>query len=156
MLEQANQKIKEKELDNRIQVRHADLNGDLSKIQLDNASVVTMCWTMQFIRPLRRDNLIKWIYNSLVEEGAFIVAEKVLTKDTCMNRFFIDFYYDYKRRNGYKDLEIMRKREALENVLIPFRFDENIEMFKRNGFEIADTFFQYYNFSAFLCLKKTT
>ena len=156
MLELANQKIKEKELDNRIEVRHADLNGDLSEIQLDNASIVTMCWTMQFIRPLRRDNLIKWIYNSLVEEGAFIVAEKVLTNDTCMNRVFIDFYYDFKRRNGYKDLEIMRKREALENVLIPFRIDENIEMFKRNGFEIADTFFQYYNFSAFLCLKKTT
>ncbi len=155
MLERANQKIKENGLENRIKVRYADLNGDLSKIQLDKASVIAMCWTLQFIRPLRRDNLIKCIYNALVEEGAFVVAEKVLTNDTRMNRFFIDFYYDFKRRNGYDELEIMRKREALENVLIPFRIDENIEMFKRNGFEIVDTFFQYYNFSAFLCIKKT-
>jgi len=49
----------------------------------------------------------------------------------------------------------MRKRETLEDVLIPYRIDENIETFNRNGFEIVDTFFQYYNFAAFLCLKKT-
>lgn len=155
MLERANEKIKENGLENRIEVRYADLNGDLSKIQLDNASFVTMCWTLQFIRPLRRDSLIRWIYNALVEGGALVVAEKVLTNDTGINRFFIDFYYDFKRRNSYNELEIMRKREALENVLIPYRIDENIETFKRNGFEIVDTFFQYYNFAAFLCLKKT-
>lgn len=82
-----------------------------------------------------------------------MVAEKVLTNDSRMNHFFIDFYYDFKKRNSYNELEIMRKREALENVLIPYRIDENIEMFRRNGFKIVDTFFQYYNFAAFLCLK---
>jgi tRNA (cmo5U34)-methyltransferase len=71
-----------------------------------------------------------------------------------MNRYFIDFYYDYKRRNEYSDIEILRKREALENVLIPYRIDENLEMFHRNGFEIAETFFQWYNFAAFLCVKR--
>jgi tRNA (cmo5U34)-methyltransferase len=153
MLERANEKIKENRLENRIKVRYANLNGDLSRIRLDNASLVTMCWTLQFIRPLRRDSLIRWIYSALVEGGALVVAEKVLTNDSCMNRFFIDFYYDFKRRNSYNELEIMRKREALENVLIPYRIDENIEMFRRNGFKIVDTFFQYYNFAAFLCLK---
>ncbi len=153
MLKRANEKIKENRLENRIKVRYANLNGDLSRIRLDNASLVTMCWTLQFIRPLRRDSLIRWIYSALVEGGALVVAEKVLTNDSRMNRFFIDFYYDFKRRNSYNELEIMRKREALENVLIPYRIDENIEMFRRNGFKVVDTFFQYYNFAAFLCLK---
>lgn len=69
MLERANGKIKENRLENRIKVRYANLNGDLSRIRLDNASLVTMCWTLQFIRPLRRDSLIRWIYSTLVEGG---------------------------------------------------------------------------------------
>jgi tRNA (cmo5U34)-methyltransferase len=66
---------------------------------------------------------------------------------------FIDTYYSFKRRNGYSDNEIARKREALENVLVPYTISENLEMIRRNGFKIVDTFFQWYNFAGFLCLK---
>ena len=142
MLEQAKLKIKENGFEDRIEVRCGDLNGDRSQLSLEKASVVTMCWTLQFIRPLRRDNLIKWIYSGLVEDGVLIVTEKVLTNNTHMNRFFIDFYYEFKRRNGYSESEILRKREALENVLVPYRIDENLEMFRRNGFAVAETVFQ--------------
>ena len=154
MLAQARQKIREQGLEDRIELRCADLNGSLSEMPVENASVVTMCWTLQFVRPLRRDNLIRMIYDSMVEDGALVVAEKVLTNSSHMNRFFIDFYYDFKRRNGYSEVEILRKREALENVLVPYRIDENLEMFRRNGFEVAETFFQWYNFVGFLCVKK--
>ncbi len=85
-----------------------------------------------------------------------IVTEKVLTNNTHMNRFFIDFYYEFKRRNGYSESEILRKREALENVLVPYRIDENLEMFRRNGFAVAETVFQWYNYVGFLCVKKPT
>ncbi len=88
--------------------------------------------------------------------GVLVVTEKILTNDSNMNRFFIDFYYDFKGRKGYSGEEIIRKRQALENVLIPYRSDENLEMFRRNGFEIAETFFQWYNFAGFLCVKKST
>ncbi len=155
MLEKARNKIGQNGLENRIEVHYGNLDGDLSKLSLDKASVVIMCWTLQFVRPLRRDNLIKWIYDSLVEEGTLIVTEKILTNDTHMNRFFIDLYYEMKKSHDYTNQEIKRKREALENVLIPYRIDENIEMFKRNGFEIVDTFFQCYNFTAYLCIKRT-
>jgi tRNA (cmo5U34)-methyltransferase len=154
MIEKAKQNVKERGFEDRIELRYGDLNGDLSRLPLENASVVTMCWTLQFIRPLRRDNLIKWIYNGLVEDGALIVTNKVLTNNTHMNRFFIEFYYDFKRRNGYSEEEIARKREALENVLVPYRVDEDLELFRRNGFEIVELFFQWYNFAGFLCVKK--
>jgi tRNA (cmo5U34)-methyltransferase len=154
MIERAKTKIAESGLAGRIDVRYADLNGALEAMPLENASVVTMCWTLQFVRPLNRDSLLRHIYESLVENGVLIVAEKILTNSSPMNRFFIDFYYDYKRRNDYSDIEILRKREALENVLIPYRIDENLEMFHRNGFEIAETFFQWYNFAGFLCVKR--
>jgi tRNA (cmo5U34)-methyltransferase len=153
MIEKARQKVNESGCSERIEICHADFNGDLSGLTLENAGVVTLCWTLQFIRPLRRDNLIRWIYNGMAKGGALIVTEKILTKNTHMNRFFIDFYYDFKGRNEYSELEILRKREALENVLIPYRIDENLNMFHRNGFEIVETFFQWYNFAAFLCVK---
>ncbi len=154
MLERAKRKIKENGFENRIEVRYGDLNEDPLKLSLDNASVVTMCFTLQFLRPLKRDYLIRRIYNGLVEGGVLVVTEKILTNSSHMNRFFIDFYYDFKKRNGYSENEILRKREALENVLIPYRIDENLELFRRNGFEIVETFFQWYNFAGFLCVKE--
>lgn len=154
MIARAERKIAEKHLQDQIAVKYADLNGALANVDFHNASVVTMCWTLQFIRPLHRDDLIRWIYNGLVDEGVLIVAEKTLTNNGHMNRFFIDYYYDFKRKQGYSETEISRKREALENVLVPYRLEENLELFHRNGFEIVETFFQWFNFSGFMCVKK--
>ncbi|HEY6451734.1 MAG TPA: carboxy-S-adenosyl-L-methionine synthase CmoA [Steroidobacteraceae bacterium] len=154
MLERARGNLEAAAARERIELRHGDLNGNLPDLSLQGAGVVTMCWTLQFIRPLRRDNLIRWIYDALADEGALIVTEKILTNSGHMNRFFIDLYYDFKRRQGYSDTEISRKREALENVLVPYRLDENADLFRRNGFEIVETFFQWFNFAGFLCVKK--
>jgi len=156
MLEQAKIKINDSGFADRIEIRYADLNAPLSEMSLEDASVVTMCWTLQFVRPLQRDSLIKWIYQGLVDGGVLIVTEKILTNNSHMNRFFIDFYYEFKKRNGYSEHEILRKREALENVLVPYRIDENLEMFRRYGFDIVETFFQWYNFAGFLCVKKSS
>ncbi|HZQ07303.1 MAG TPA: carboxy-S-adenosyl-L-methionine synthase CmoA [Anaerolineae bacterium] len=154
MLARARQNIAAQGLTDRIALHSGDLNAPLNILTLENASVVTLCWTLQFIRPLHRDTLIRWIYNGLVENGALLVTDKVLTNDSDMNRIFIELYYEFKRRNGYSESEILRKREALENVLIPYRIDENLELFRRNGFQIVETFFQWYNFAGFLCVKK--
>lgn len=154
MIEKARKRLHEANLEDRATVKHGDLNGDLASLALENASLVTMCWTLQFIRPLRRDDLIRWIYRGLVNGGALILTEKILTNSGHVNRFFIDYYYDLKRRNGYSETEIARKREALENVLIPYRLEENLELFRRNGFEVVETFFQWFNFAGFLCVKR--
>ena len=155
MLDRARSNAIEAGVSERIELEFADLNKDLSDVPLDNASVVTLCWTLQFVRPLQRDRLVRSIYKGLVDGGALLVTEKTLTNDSAMNRFFIEFYYDFKRRNGYSDQEIMRKREALENVLVPYRVDENIDMYKRAGFRIVETFFQWYNFVGFLSVKSS-
>jgi len=153
MLEKARANIKDAGLAEHTELLFGDFNDKLDEVDLSNTSLVTLCWTLQFVRPLKRDALIRKIYNGMKDGGALIVTEKTLTNDSNMNRFFIDFYYDFKRRNGYSDEEISKKREALENVLIPYRFDENFELFRRNGFQIVETFFQWYNFAGFLCVK---
>jgi tRNA (cmo5U34)-methyltransferase len=154
MLERARRKVDEARLQERIELRLGDLNGELRDLRLDNAGIVTMAWTLQFVSPLRRDSIVRWIYDALGAGGVLIVTEKILTNRGDMNRFFVDLYYDFKRRRGYADAEIARKREALENVLIPYRVEENLELFQRNGFELVETFFQWFNFAGFLCVKK--
>lgn len=127
-----------------------DLN---TGVVIDNASVVVLNLTLQFMRPLYRDKLIKSIYDGLNEKGCLILVEKVLGNDSTFNRMFIKFYYDLKKRMGYSDIEIAQKREALENVLIPYRLDENIELLCRNGFSHLDIFYKWYNFCGIVALK---
>jgi tRNA (cmo5U34)-methyltransferase len=153
MLDKARHNVGAAGLTNQIDLRRADFNEDLSNTDLSNASVVTVCWTLQFVRPLWRDSFIKWIHRGMVNGGTLICMEKILTKSSDMNRYFIDFYYEYKSRHGYTPEEIMRKREALENVLIPYRTDENFELFQRNGFTTVETCFQWFNFAGYLCVK---
>lgn len=150
MVEKARLRVKDHPRGDLIEIRHADIND----IEFEPSSFITMCWTLQFVRPLQREALIRRIYDALVDNGALIVTEKVLTNSSDMNRVFIELYYEFKRRNGYSNEEILRKREALENVLIPYRIDEDLALFRNAGFQITETFFQWYNFIGFLCVKK--
>jgi tRNA (cmo5U34)-methyltransferase len=155
MLRSAEAKIAAHGLARRIETRFIDLEGDLSATPLAGAGVVVMCWTLQFIRPMRRDPLVAWIHRQLPPHGVLIVTEKILAAHRAMNAVFIDCYYELKRRNGYSQTEISRKREALENVLIPYRADEHLALFRRNGFQIVEPFFQWHNFAGFLCVKES-
>ena len=128
--------------------------GDLnSGIEISNASVVMMVLTLQFIRPLYRERLVKSIWRGLADNGCLIVVEKVLGENSTFNRLFIKHYYEMKMRNGYSELEIAQKREALENVLVPYRLEENKELFRGAGFRHVDTFFKWYNFCGMIALK---
>jgi tRNA (cmo5U34)-methyltransferase len=120
---------------------------------IENASVVILCLTMQFVRPIYRPKLLKKIYDGLVPGGVLILSEKILAEDSLFNRNFIKYYYDYKRRNNYSELEIAQKREALENILVPYKLSENLTMLKEAGFGHTETFFKWYNFSGFIAIK---
>jgi tRNA (cmo5U34)-methyltransferase len=115
--------------------------------------MVLMILTLQFIRPLHRDKLIGTILNGMNENGALILVEKLIGEHSLFNRLFIKYYYDLKKRNGYSELEIAQKREALENVLVPYKLMENREMLLRAGFRYCDVFFKWYNFSGIIAVK---
>lgn len=130
------------------------LYKDLNRgIEIENASVVVMCLTLQFIRPLYREKLVEELHRQLNDNGCFILIEKVLGEDSLFNRQFIKYYYDFKRRNHYNDMEIAQKREALENVLIPYKLMENRELLINKGFRFVETFFKWYNFCGMIAVK---
>ncbi|MFT7482151.1 MAG: tRNA (cmo5U34)-methyltransferase, partial [Oceanospirillaceae bacterium] len=106
-----------------------------------------------FIRPLYREKILKQIYENMNENGCLILIEKVLGEDSMFNRQFIKYYYDFKRRNSYSEMEISQKREALENVLIPYKFMENRELLQKTGFRYIETFFKWYNFCGLVAVK---
>jgi tRNA (cmo5U34)-methyltransferase len=117
---------------------------------LEGAQVVTMLYTLQFIRPIARLNALKMIRNSLPGDGCFILAEKILADTRMATRMYIDLYHRYKKRSGYSDLEIAKKRDALENVLVPFRNRENLELLSEAGFSQVEQAFRWYNFALYI------
>ncbi|WP_349433437.1 carboxy-S-adenosyl-L-methionine synthase CmoA [Pararhizobium sp. A13] len=150
MLEKARQKIAQTATQRPIELQMADLHKGL---YMENASVVTMLLTLQFIRPLYRERMMKMIYSGLNEQGCVVLIEKLTSEDTTFNRLFIQHYYDFKRRNGYSEIEISKKREALENVLIPYRLEENIQLLRETGFKHVEVFFRWYNFCGIIAVK---
>ncbi len=127
--------------------------ADMIAYDYDNEDIIVANYTLQFIRPMQRIELIKRLYEGLNEDGMFIFSEKVVFEDKHLDKEMIDIYYDYKKRQGYSDYEIAQKREALENVLIPFTIEENIRMCKEAGFRNIDTVFQWANFVTFIAKK---
>lgn len=131
-------------------LKSANLNEGVS---MDPASVVVMCLTLQFVRPLFRERLVQDIYRQLNPNGALILVEKVLGEDSLFNRLFINYYYNMKRRHQYSEMEISQKREALENVLIPYKLGENITLLNASGFRYCEVFFKWYNFCGIIAVK---
>ncbi len=122
-------------------------------VTIRNASVVVLCLTLQFIRPIHRERLIRSIHEQLNDEGCLLLVEKILCDDPLLNRAYIRYYYDYKRRMKYSEMEIAQKREALENVLIPYTLHENTRLLGDSGFREVETFFRWYNFSGIIAIK---
>jgi tRNA (cmo5U34)-methyltransferase len=82
------------------------------------------------------------------------LVEKILAEESDFNRDFINYYYNYKRRNQYSELEISQKREALENVLVPYKLSENISLLRDQGFASCEVFFKWYNFVGLVAVKR--
>ena len=150
MLKRCRAKLTDAGISRECELICADLNEG---VEITNASMVLMVLTLQFIRPLYRQALMRSILKGLIENGCLVLVEKVLGEDSMFNRLFIKYYYDLKKRHGYSELEIAQKREALENVLVPYKLLENREMLMRAGFRYCDVFLKWYNFTGLIAVK---
>ena len=146
MLEKSREVLKQSPIP--CQLFEADLNQVIS---IKNASVVMMNYTLQFVLPEHRIALLKNIFEGLVPGGSLVLIEK--NDIPAFNETFIDFHHQFKRNRDYSDLNISRKREALENVLIPWTVEENQSLIKKAGFHTVDLFFKWNNFAGFIALN---
>ena len=151
MLDKARAKLSTALAEERVSLLIADLSALPA---LPACNVVILNWTLQFVRPIDREHLLKNIYTALKPGGVLLLSEKILSNDAGLNRLYIDHYLQFKKsQSGYTDAENQRKREALENVLIPYRLDENYLLLERAGFKRIDTFFRWLNFACLIAVK---
>lgn len=126
---------------------------DITKSPIVNASVVVLNFTLQFIPLAERADLIHSIYRGLLPGGVLILSEKVCFEDPQHQALMIELHHNFKRANGYSELEIAQKRSALEKVLLPESLATHQQRFKQAGFVSSDVWFQCLNFASMLAIK---
>jgi tRNA (cmo5U34)-methyltransferase len=127
--------------------------ADLQQVVIENASVVVLNFTLQFIPPAQRLALIERIYQGLRPGGILILSEKIAFAEAGRQQLHTELHHDFKRANGYSDLEISQKRTALEKVMIPETLDCHQQRLQAAGFAFSDLWFQCFNFASLVAIK---
>ncbi len=127
--------------------------SDIREVVIENASLVVLNFTLQFLPPEERLTLLKQIYNGLRPGGILILSEKIRFDDKAEQQFAESLHLAFKRANGYSEMEISRKRQALENVLIPDTEAQHYQRLNQAGFVQVDSWFKLFNFISMAAIK---
>ena len=142
----------EKNLHNKVDNLQA-ICDDINQVKINSASIVVLNLTLQFIDVNLRFNLIKKIYDGLEPGGILIISEKIHFDDELTQNHITKLHIDFKKENGYSELEIANKRQAIENVLITETKEQHLNRLRECGFVETSCFFQCLNFVSFLSVK---
>ena len=129
------------------------LEADLRDVPIENASLVLVYFTLQFVPVDQRDALIRRIHDGLHPGGVLVLAEKLAFEPPSNQDWLDTHHHDFKRSQGYSDLEIARKRQALENVLVPETREQHHARLEAAGFETVVDWFQCFNFAAIAAVR---
>ncbi|WP_105215494.1 carboxy-S-adenosyl-L-methionine synthase CmoA [Pseudoalteromonas sp. T1lg22] len=127
--------------------------GDILDAKLENASVVAMNFTLQFIEPEKRQALLSRIYNALKPGGVLLLSEKLRGENQIVDDLLIDLHHDFKRANGYSELEISQKRTAIENVMRTDTLSTHLTRLNEIGFSQTQVWYQCFNFCSMVAIK---
>ena len=153
MIERCRQIIAEEESRNAPGTTVDLVHGDILDTKFENASMVVLNYTLQFLAEDKRDALIKRIYDGLVDGGVLVLSEKVLDEDEHMEEVLVDLHHEHKRRNDYSALEVARKRAALENVLVPETVTAHKTRLRNAGFSSSAVWLRYFNFVSIIAIR---
>lgn len=138
------------------ETKFTTLHQDILETDINNASVVIMNFTLQFIAPEKREAMLQKIFNGLLPGGVLILSEKLRHPTQHGDERLIDLHHEYKRRNGYSELEISQKRNALENVMKIDTFNIHEERLDSVGFSDVTLWFKCFNFCSMFAVKPST
>jgi tRNA (cmo5U34)-methyltransferase len=129
------------------------VEDDIRNIDIVNASIVVLNYTLQFIEPADRDALMERIHAGMNEGGILVLSEKVVDEDPQIEQLLVDLHHEHKRREHYSELEIARKRAALENVLVPETVAAHFARLEKAGFARAAVWLRYFNFVSIIAIR---
>lgn len=127
--------------------------ADIRDIPIERASVVVLNFTLQFLARQDRHALLQTIYDGMLPGGVLFLSEKLSFDDQTVNQTLTDLHHEFKRANGYSELEVSQKRNALENVLLTDSREAHISRLQQVGFSHIETWFQCYNFCSMVAIK---
>ena len=127
--------------------------ADIDDTDILNASMVVMNYTLQFLDVDKRQAIISRIFDGLLTGGLLLLSEKVIDEDPFMEDLLIDLHHEHKRRNDYSQLEVGRKRAALENVLNPDTVTAHRQRLMSAGFAHTAVWLRYFNFVSIVAIK---
>ena len=126
---------------------------DICNIQMQNASMVVLNFTLQFLTPESRQQVLNKIYQALNPKGILVLSEKFSFTDSTIDDLLFNMHHDFKRANGYSELEISQKRNMLENVMLTDTIEIHNERLTKAGFTHINTWFQCFNFGSIIAIK---
>lgn len=129
------------------------LEGDIRRMDIANASMVVMNYTLQFLPIDERQQMIQRVAEGTRPGGIFVLSEKVVDEDASVEALLVDLHHDFKRRQAYSELEISRKRAAIENVLIPETIATHRHRMLSAGFEHVGVWLRYFNFVSIVAIR---
>jgi len=127
--------------------------ADIRDIEIANASMVVMNYTLQFIGVDERDGMVRRIADGMNDGGLLVLSEKVVDENAHMEDLLVELHHEHKRRNDYSELEISRKRAALENVLVPETVARHRQRLSDAGFAHSAVWLRYFNFVSIVAIK---
>ena len=129
------------------------VEDDVRQIAIEQASMVVMNYTLQFLSLEERDAMIGNIFDGLIDGGIFVMSEKVVDEDQEVEALLVRMHHEFKRQNAYSALEISRKRTALEDVLIPERIAAHRARLESTGFHHIGVWLRQFNFVSIIATK---
>lgn len=129
------------------------ISSNIQDVDIQNASMTVLNFTLQFVAVEQRLDLLSKIAKGLNTGGVLILSEKVIFEDQPHQELMTELHHNFKRANGYSDLEIAQKRTAIENYLIPETLDTHRQRLRQAGFASVDVWFQCFNFASIIAIK---
>lgn len=129
------------------------IEADILDIPIENTSMVVLNFTLQFLEPADRLRLLAQVYCGLREHGVLVLSEKLSFEDADVGALLFNMHHDFKRANGYSELEISQKRSMLERVMLTDSVEAHKSRLKQAGFEHVEMWFQCFNFGSLIALK---
>ncbi|MEW8507823.1 MAG: carboxy-S-adenosyl-L-methionine synthase CmoA [Candidatus Thiodiazotropha sp.] len=127
--------------------------ADIRDLQIQQASMVVLNFTLQFVPAGDRMTVLKMIHNGMLSGGLLVLSEKISLADETSQQLFTEMHHGFKKAKGYSDLEISQKRTALEEVLLPESLKCHIDRLQAVGFSTVEVWFQCFNFVSLLAIK---
>lgn len=151
---EANMIAKAKQKQNELMKTDVDFEvANIIEFDFETADLIVCYYTLQFISPAVRQQILKKIYDSLNWGGAFILYEKVRGSDARFQDYLTGTYNEYKLRQGYDPTEIFAKTRSLKGILEPFSSKGNFELLERSGFKDIYTIQKYICFEGICAIK---